>query len=90
MVLATTPVRGLVVLPTAGPQAVAAKTFDLYITVPCNFNTSIAVSVGGREVEISHESFNLGPVSEGSDTCVAGAASEESLTDSKLASDILR
>ena len=66
-----------------------ATTFDLSITIPCNFNTSIAVSVGGKEVEISPESFNLGPESEGSDTCVAGAASDESLTGSKLASDVL-
>jgi hypothetical protein len=43
----------------------------------------------GKEVEVSPESFNLGPESEGSDTCVAGAASEsdESLTGSKLAYD---
>ena len=47
------------------------------------------MSVGGKEVEISPESFNLGPEYEGSDTCVAGAASDESLTGGKLASDIL-
>jgi hypothetical protein len=42
----------------------------------------------GKEVKISPDSFNLGPVFEGSDTCYAGAASSTGL-DGKLTSDIL-
>jgi len=50
-------------------------TFDFPITVPCTFNTTISVYVGGRGFKIAPATFNLGPVSEGSDTCIAGAAS---------------
>ena len=88
MVLAFTLVRGLVVLSIS-----RHTTFDLSITVPCDFNTPISVYVGGKEVKISPESFNLGPISAGSNTCVAGAASDAILTveiaDRKLASDNL-
>ena len=59
------------------------------ITVPCDFNTPISVYVGGKEVKISLKSFNLGAVSPGSNTCVAGAASDEELTDGTLAADNL-
>ena len=65
-------------------------TFDFSITVPCHFNTPISVYVGGKEVQISPATFNLGPVSTGSDTCIAGAAAIEVLAEaSKLASDNL-
>ena len=59
------------------------------ITVPCDFNTPISVYVGGKEVKISPESFNLGPVSPGSNTCIACAASDVDLTGGALASDNL-
>ncbi|KAI0292907.1 acid protease [Russula brevipes] len=51
-------------------------------TIPCNFNTSISIDVGGMKISISPALFNRGPVSEGSDTCVAGASSDPSLTGS--------
>ena len=64
-------------------------TSDFSITVPCNFNTPISIYVGGKEIKISPASFNLGPVSPGSTTCYAGAASDDSLTGGKLISDNL-
>lgn len=54
------------------------------ISVPCNFNTPISISVGGKEFEISPASFNLGPVSDGSDTCIAGAAEDAAITGGNL------
>jgi hypothetical protein len=54
-------------------------TFDFSIAVPCNFNTEISVFVGGKEVKISPATFNLGPVSQGSNSCIAGAASDAQL-----------
>jgi cathepsin D len=51
------------------------------VLVPCNFNTPVSINVGGMAVSISPASFNLGPVSDSSSTCVAGAASNPSLTD---------
>ena len=86
--LSYTPVRGLVVLLIR-----RLTTFEFSITVPCTFNTPISVYVGGssggnsKEIKISPEAFNLGPVSQGSNTCVAGAASYTELTAGKLASD---
>ncbi|KAI0299938.1 acid protease [Russula brevipes] len=57
------------------PGALPAPQYGVGLyTIPCNFNTPISISVGGREFEISPASFNLGPVSAGSDTCIAGAA----------------
>lgn len=64
-------------------------TFDFSITVPCDFVPSVSVFVGGLEVVIPPASFNLGPISTGSNTCLAGAASDDRLTGSKLASDNL-
>jgi Eukaryotic aspartyl protease len=83
LVLAPGPVRVLV-LPIRH-----RLTFDLSITVPCDFSPSVSVYVGGMEVIIPPASFNLGPISTGSNTCLAGAASDESLTGSELASDNL-
>jgi cathepsin D len=58
--------------------------FTFYISVPCNFNTPISIDVGGKTVDISSASFNLGPVSQGSDICIAGAAADQSLTGGEL------
>ena len=74
MVLASTLVRGLVVLSTSHPT-----TSDFSFTVPCDFNTPFSVYVGGKEVKISPESFNLGPISPGSNTCLAGASFDATL-----------
>lgn len=60
---------------------------DLSITVPCNFSTPISVYFRETEIKISSDSFNLGPVSEGSDTCLAGAASDASINGIKLSSN---
>lgn len=49
----------------------------IFLSVPCNFATPISVYFGGKEFKISPATFNLGPVSNGSDTCLAGAASNE-------------
>jgi hypothetical protein len=86
--LSCTPVRGLVVLLIR-----RLTTFEFSITVPCTFNTPISVYVGGtsggnsKEIKISPEAFNLGPISQGSNDCVAGAASYVELTAGKLASE---
>jgi cathepsin D len=63
--------------------------FDLSLAVPCNFSTPISVYVGGKEIKIPPDTFNLGPVLEGSDACLGGAVSNPALTGSKFASDDL-
>ena len=83
MDLASTPVRCPVLL-------VVRVTFIFYTTVPCNFNTPVSIDVGGKTVRISPASFNLGPVSQDSDTCIAGAAASQSLSDGELASSLSR
>jgi cathepsin D len=64
-------------------------TFDFSITlaVPCDFNTSISVSCGGKVINISPDTFNLGPIHGDPKRCLGGAASLEELTGSKLASN---
>ena len=83
MVMACTLVRGLLVLP------IRCHTTFFSITVPCNFNTPIYIYVGGKKVNISPESFNLGSVPQDSNTCIAGAASDQALTGRKSVSEIL-
>jgi len=61
--------------------------FISYLTVPCDFDTPISFYVGGKEIKISPDTFNFGPISSGSDRCLAGAASDTQLTGGKLASD---
>ncbi len=61
--------------------------FFIIISVPCDFNTPISVYVGGKEIKISPDTFNLGPISDGSNQCFAGAAWDKALTGRKLASD---
>ena len=83
VVLACTAVRGLI------SQSAAAIEFEFdyyYLTVPCDFDTPISVYVGGKEITISRETFNLGPLSIGSNQCLAGAAWLKELTGRKLAS----
>jgi cathepsin D len=58
-----------------------------YLTVPCDFDTPISIYVGGKEIKISRDTFVLGPISNGSGRCLAGAASDDQLTGSKLAFD---
>ena len=52
--------------------------------VPCTFDTPISIDVGGKIVSISPALFNLGPVSQNSGTCIAGAAADRTLTGSEL------
>lgn len=49
-------------------------------TIPCNFSTPISVFVGDKEIKISPDTFNLGPVFKGSDACMGGAVSDDALT----------
>jgi len=44
-------------------------------TIPCTFNIPISINVGGKEISISPATFNRGPISPGSSTCLAGASS---------------
>jgi hypothetical protein len=56
------------------------------MSVPCNFNTPISITVGGKVINISPAAFNLGPVSpDDLDTCIAGAAWDAQLTGGTLA-----
>lgn len=51
-----------------------------YYSIPCDFDTPISFCVGGKDIEISPDTFNLGPISNGSKQCLAGAAWLEELT----------
>ncbi|KAH9984825.1 acid protease [Russula vinacea] len=62
-----------------GAQPLPPQNGVGFYTIPCDFNTPISVYVGGKGVKISPESFNLGPISAGSDICVAGASSDATL-----------
>jgi len=63
----------------SGAQPAPQYGLGIY-TIPCNFNTPISIDVGGKNVSISPASFNLGPLVEGSNICVAGAAADQTLT----------
>ena len=82
MVMACTLVRGMVLPPIS-----RRTTFDFSVTVPCNFNTSFSVSCGGKAINISPDTFNLGPIPDDPGRCLAGAAWLRELTGGKLASN---
>jgi len=63
----------------SGAQA-APQLGDGVYTIPCSFNTPISINVGGKAVSISPASFNLGAISQGSSTCLAGAFASATLT----------
>ncbi|KAI0257920.1 hypothetical protein BC834DRAFT_848155 [Gloeopeniophorella convolvens] len=52
-----------------------AKTY----TVPCNFNTPVSVTFGGKEFKVDPKTFSLGPADQGGSDCVAGLASDDSI-----------
>jgi len=64
--------------PISGAQA-APQFGDGIYTIPCTFNTTISIDVGGKTVSITPASFNLGPVTPNLSTCMAGAASDPTL-----------
>ncbi|KAH9988225.1 Asp-domain-containing protein [Russula vinacea] len=70
--------------PLSGAEPLPSQGGVVIYTIPCNFNTPISVYVGGKEVQISPATFNLGPVSTGSDTCIAGAAAIEVLAEANF------
>jgi hypothetical protein len=82
LVVASTRVRGSELVPIR-----SCTEFNFSITVPCNFNVSTYVYFGEKGFRISPATFNLGPISEGSDRCLAGAAASLELTGGKLAFD---
>ncbi|KAI0037801.1 acid protease, partial [Auriscalpium vulgare] len=43
------------------------------------FSTPISVTLGGTAFTVDPSTFNLGPVSDGSSTCVGGAAADDSI-----------
>jgi hypothetical protein len=55
------------------------------MSVPCNFNTPISITVGGKVINISPATFTLGVISPSDpDTCLAGAAWDAQLTGGTL------
>lgn len=48
-------------------------------TIPCDYNTPISVSFGGRAFSVDPKTFNLGHYGSSSSDCLAGAASDDSL-----------
>ncbi|KAI0305956.1 acid protease [Multifurca ochricompacta] len=48
-------------------------------TIPCDFNTPVSLTFGGQEFTVSPQTFNLGPESSGSSTCVGGIGALDNL-----------
>ncbi|KAI9437838.1 acid protease [Lactarius psammicola] len=48
-------------------------------TIPCDFNTPVSISFSGKMFEISASTFNLGPDSSGSSTCIGGFGASDGL-----------
>jgi len=48
-------------------------------TIPCNFNTPVSLTLGGKSFSIDPSIFNMGAVEEGSSTCVGGLGSQDNL-----------
>ncbi|KAH9019324.1 acid protease [Lactarius deliciosus] len=48
-------------------------------SIPCNFNTPVSITFSGKVFKISASTFNLGPESPGSSTCVGGFGASDDL-----------
>ncbi|KAI9437839.1 acid protease [Lactarius psammicola] len=48
-------------------------------TIPCDFNTPVSITFSGKVFEISASTFNLGPESSGSSTCIGGFGAVDGL-----------
>ncbi|KAI0050652.1 acid protease [Auriscalpium vulgare] len=51
-----------------------------FYSIPCSFDTPLSVTFGGTEFTIDPSTFNLGPVSDGSSTCVGGAVADDDIS----------
>ncbi|KAI0061612.1 Asp-domain-containing protein [Artomyces pyxidatus] len=52
---------------------------DGIYTIPCSFNTPITVTFGGTAFKLDPSTVQIGPVSDGSSTCISGFAYDTSL-----------
>ncbi|TFY51256.1 hypothetical protein EVG20_g11085 [Dentipellis fragilis] len=52
---------------------------DGIYTVPCDFNTPISLTFGGRTFQVDPSTFNIGEVSSG--TCIGGIGSDADISD---------
>ncbi|THH15734.1 hypothetical protein EW146_g4790 [Bondarzewia mesenterica] len=50
-------------------------------TIPCDFSSTLTLTFGGTDFSVDPSTMNLGPISDGSSTCIGGLASDSSLTD---------
>ncbi|KAH8997791.1 acid protease [Lactarius hatsudake] len=48
-------------------------------SIPCNFNTPVSITFSGKVFKISASTFNLGPESSGSSTCIGGFGASDGL-----------
>ncbi|KAI9444476.1 acid protease [Lactarius indigo] len=48
-------------------------------TIPCSFNTPVSITFSGKTFKISASTFNLGPESSGSSTCIGGFGASDGL-----------
>ncbi|KAI0040132.1 acid protease [Auriscalpium vulgare] len=64
----------------SGAKADSSLGDGLY-SIPCSFSTPISVTLGGKAFTVAPSTFNLGPVSDGSSTCVGGAAIDDDIAD---------
>ncbi|KAI0064928.1 acid protease [Artomyces pyxidatus] len=61
--------------------AASAPQFgDGIYTIPCSYNTSTSITFGGKLFDIAASTVNLGPASQGSDTCIGGFAADDQLS----------
>jgi hypothetical protein len=55
------------------------------MSVPCNSNTPIVVTLGGKDIVVIPAAINLGYVEPTKTTCLAGVFGSSNLKDGKLA-----
>ncbi|KAI0060071.1 acid protease [Artomyces pyxidatus] len=71
------------------PGAAAAPQYgDGIYTIPCDFNTPISVTFGGTEFDLDPSTVQIGPVEDGSSTCVSGFAYDTSLDEFWIFGDV--
>jgi cathepsin D len=71
-----------------GAKSASSTVGDGYYTFPCGSVPSTSITFGGKKFAISADTFNLGPVSEGSSSCVGGIVGDDIGADFWIVGDV--
>jgi len=71
-----------------GAQDASSSVGAGYYTVPCDSIPSVSLTFAGQSFDVSADTFNLGPATDGSSDCVGGIASQDGDSEFWIVGDV--